>query len=103
MKTAGSVLLALLLVVASPAAERTRSGFITCSAGLQAPVGGAEAPPYTGCETGRRLQASRPVPFGVGDRIPEFRAPDQDGKERQFSDLVGPKGLVIFFFKSADW
>ncbi len=51
----------------------------------------------------QRASASRPVPFGVGDRIPEFHAPDQDGKDRQFADLVGAKGLVIFFFKSADW
>ncbi len=73
MKTAGSLLLALLLLVASPAAQRAGQ------------------------------QRTRPIPFGVGDSIPLFRAPDQDGKERQFSDLVGPKGLVIFFFKSADW
>ncbi len=51
----------------------------------------------------QRAGSSRPVPFAVGDRIPQFHAPDQEGKERQFSDLVGAKGLVIFFFKSADW
>ncbi len=72
MRTAGSLLLASMLVVVSLGAAQ-RAGY------------------------------SRPVPFGVGDRIPQFHAPDQDGKERQFSDLVGPKGLVIFFFKSADW
>ncbi len=46
---------------------------------------------------------TRPVPLKVGERIPEFRAVDQYGKERRFGDLVGPKGLVLFFYKSADW
>ncbi len=45
----------------------------------------------------------RPVPLKVGERIPEFQAVDQYGKERRFGDLAGPKGLVLFFYKSADW
>ena len=47
--------------------------------------------------------AARPVPLKVGERIPDFRAVDQSGKERRFGDLVGQKGLVLFFYKSADW
>jgi len=39
----------------------------------------------------------------VGDRIPAFRAADQFGKERDFDNLKGPNGLVILFFRSADW
>ncbi len=46
---------------------------------------------------------SRPAPLKVGEHIPGFHAIDQFGKERRFGDLTGPKGLVIFFFKSADW
>ncbi len=49
------------------------------------------------------LAAQRQVPLKVGERIPEFQAVDQYGKERRFSDLVGTKGLVLFFYKSADW
>jgi hypothetical protein len=45
----------------------------------------------------------RPVPLKVGERIPDFHAVDQYGKEHRFGDLVGPKGLVLFFYKSADW
>jgi hypothetical protein len=48
-------------------------------------------------------QPVRPVPLKVGERIPEFHAVDQYGKDRRFGDLVGPKGLVLFFYKSADW
>ncbi len=46
---------------------------------------------------------ARPVPLKVGDHVPDFRAVNQYGKERGFGDLVGPKGLVLFFYKSADW
>ena len=39
----------------------------------------------------------------VGDRIPEFALPDQNGLERQLTDLTGPKGALLVFFRSADW
>lgn len=39
----------------------------------------------------------------VGDGIPSFRAADQFGKERDFANLKGPNGLVLLFFRSADW
>jgi cytochrome oxidase Cu insertion factor (SCO1/SenC/PrrC family) len=39
----------------------------------------------------------------VGQRLPEFKALDQDGHPREFATLKGPKGLVFVFFRSADW
>ncbi len=39
----------------------------------------------------------------VGQTLPAFEAPDQDGRPRSFDDLRGPKGLVLLFFRSADW
>jgi peroxiredoxin len=39
----------------------------------------------------------------VGAKIPLLSGPDQFGQERNFEDLKGPNGLVIFFFRSADW
>jgi len=39
----------------------------------------------------------------VGETIPRFEARDQDGRTRTFEDLKGPKGLVLLFFRSADW
>lgn len=39
----------------------------------------------------------------VGDRVPAFRGVDQFGRERDFRNLKGPSGLVILFFRSADW
>jgi peroxiredoxin len=39
----------------------------------------------------------------VGAKIPLLSGADQFGQERNFEDLKGPNGLVIFFFRSADW
>lgn len=38
-----------------------------------------------------------------GARIPDFRLPDQNGTERDFASLKGPKGAVLVFHRSADW
>jgi len=39
----------------------------------------------------------------VGDRIPPFKAIDQNGKTQNFRSIQGPKGALILFFRSADW
>jgi hypothetical protein len=39
----------------------------------------------------------------VGQSIPPFRADDQDGRPRDLASLMGPNGLVLVFFRSADW
>lgn len=39
----------------------------------------------------------------VGDTLPAFSLVDQDGKTRDFASLGGPNGLVLVFFRSADW
>ncbi len=39
----------------------------------------------------------------VGQPLPAIAAPDQDGRMRDFVSLAGPKGLVLVFFRSADW
>jgi hypothetical protein len=39
----------------------------------------------------------------VGSKMPDFALPDQDGKVRMLQSLLGPKGAVILFFRSADW
>ena len=38
-----------------------------------------------------------------GTPIPEFRLPDQNGVERDFASVRGPKGAVLVFYRSADW
>ena len=39
----------------------------------------------------------------MGKPAPPFRARDQFGKEQTLSSLMGPNGLVLLFFRSADW
>ncbi|PYQ16496.1 MAG: hypothetical protein DMF80_04885 [Acidobacteria bacterium] len=39
----------------------------------------------------------------VGQTIPAFEAQDQEGRRRDFASLEGPNGLVLVFFRSADW
>ena len=39
----------------------------------------------------------------VGDAIPAFEAVDQTGKPRTLASLTGSKGLMLVFFRSADW
>jgi hypothetical protein len=39
----------------------------------------------------------------IGEKSPTITGFDQFGKERDFENLKGPKGLVVLFFRSADW
>ena len=41
--------------------------------------------------------------IAVGEKIPSFRAPDQNGRMQDFASIRGPKGAVIMFNRSADW
>jgi peroxiredoxin len=52
---------------------------------------------------GLLLAAAIDVGPAVGEKIPSFQAVDQDGRVRTFADLGGPQGLVLLFFRSADW
>jgi len=39
----------------------------------------------------------------VGERIPDFSAPDQNGDTRTLQSILGPKGAILLFNRSADW
>jgi hypothetical protein len=39
----------------------------------------------------------------VGERVPDFRLPDQNGKTRDLQSIMGPKGAMLVFLRSADW
>jgi hypothetical protein len=39
----------------------------------------------------------------IGQPLPFFEATDQHGRRRDFASLKGPSGLVLVFFRSADW
>jgi len=40
---------------------------------------------------------------GVGQKIPSFRAADQNGRIQDFNSIRGPQGAAIYFMRSADW
>lgn len=39
----------------------------------------------------------------AGDTVPGFTLPDQEGREHTLKSLMGPNGLVLVIYRSADW
>jgi peroxiredoxin len=39
----------------------------------------------------------------VGQKVPAFSASDQDGRSQTLRSIMGPKGAMLVFFRSADW
>ncbi len=39
----------------------------------------------------------------VGQQVPEFTLPDQNGKVSTLQSIMGPKGAMLVFYRSADW
>ena len=39
----------------------------------------------------------------VGEQVPDFSLKDQDGKTRNLESIMGPKGTMLVFVRSADW
>ena len=39
----------------------------------------------------------------VGERVPDFSLKDQTGTARMLQSIMGPKGAMLVFVRSADW
>jgi cytochrome oxidase Cu insertion factor (SCO1/SenC/PrrC family) len=39
----------------------------------------------------------------VGERVPDFSLKDQNGKTWTLQSIMGPKGAMLVFERSADW
>lgn len=39
----------------------------------------------------------------VGERVPDFSLKDQNGKAVTLQSIMGPKGAMLVFYRSADW
>lgn len=39
----------------------------------------------------------------AGSHVPDFSLPDQSGRIRTLASLMGPKGAMLVFSRSADW
>ena len=49
-----------------------------------------------------RVDVSKKGPQ-VGDRVPDFTLTDQAGRARTLQSLMGDRGLMLVFLRSADW
>lgn len=50
-------------------------------------------------------QAPRPAKTGpaVGEAAPAFSAADQNGRTQTLASVMGAKGVMLVFYRSADW
>jgi hypothetical protein len=39
----------------------------------------------------------------VGDKVPGFELKDQTGQTQTLDSIMGPKGAMLVFIRSADW
>jgi hypothetical protein len=39
----------------------------------------------------------------MGERVPDFSLKDQTGTTRNLKSIMGPKGAMLVFVRSADW
>ena len=39
----------------------------------------------------------------IGTRVPDFALKDQNGKAWTLQSVMGPKGAMLVFYRSADW
>jgi hypothetical protein len=39
----------------------------------------------------------------VGERVPDFAGTDQFGRRQTLQSILGPKGALIVFYRSAEW
>ena len=39
----------------------------------------------------------------AGSAVPDFSAPDQAGRTQTLKSIMGPKGAMLVFYRSADW
>jgi hypothetical protein len=50
----------------------------------------------------RKIDVSKLGPQ-VGERVPDFSLEDQNGKTWTLQSVMGPKGAMLVFHRSADW
>jgi hypothetical protein len=80
--------------------RRTRSVVVTGLALIAIGAAAARAPQSGGAVTHVDVERLGPQ---VGTSLPDFTLRDQRGALRSLKSLLGPKGAIIVFFRSADW
>lgn len=49
------------------------------------------------------MQDTLALGIAAGAKAPGFELPDQSGRKRSMASLMDRRGLVLVFFRSADW
>jgi hypothetical protein len=49
-----------------------------------------------------RIDVARRGPQ-VGERVPDFSLTDQSGRTQTLQSIMGPRGAMLVFQRSADW
>jgi cytochrome oxidase Cu insertion factor (SCO1/SenC/PrrC family) len=62
-----------------------------------------ETAPWQGTSTPAAQPNVQRLGPQVGQRVPDFTLVDQDGRQRSLQSLMGEKGLILVFSRSADW
>ena len=39
----------------------------------------------------------------IGEQVPDFSLPDQNGQIQTLESILGPRGAMLLFHRSADW
>ncbi len=56
----------------------------------------------TSTPTRTRVDVSKLGPQ-VGERVPDFSLPDQNGQLHTLNSIMGPNGALLLFHRSANW
>jgi len=56
----------------------------------------------TSSSTREKIDVSKLGPQ-VGEQVPDFSLKDQTGTTRTLQSIMGPKGAMLVFVRSADW
>ena len=81
LRPAGAAVTVLVLLLSAPQSARAGQG----------------APPAR-----QKIDVSKLGPQ-VGERVPDFSLPDQAGRTRSLQSVMGPRGAMLVFLRSADW
>jgi hypothetical protein len=72
------------------------SAALAATMSAQTPAAQSAAPART------KIDVSKLGPQ-VGQRVPDFSLKDQNGNIQTLQSIMGPKGAMLVFIRSADW
>jgi hypothetical protein len=73
-----------------------------CGVLLVGALAGSAAAQTSATQGWQKVDVSKLGPQ-VGERVPDFTLPDQTGQPRTLQSVMGPNGLMLVFYRSADW